>query len=76
MKYVGIDFHKSYSFITEMDDTGSIQHQIKLSNNHDMLKGYVDRLPPQTKIAIEATKAAEKVGNVFTNKSKTMCDNR
>jgi transposase len=55
MKYVGIDFHKSYSFITEMDGTGSIQRQIRLSNNHDTLKGYVDRLPPRTKIAIEAT---------------------
>ncbi|MGB3478068.1 MAG: transposase, partial [bacterium] len=55
MKYVGIDFHKNYSFVTEMDEGGAIQRQVKLSNHYDTLKGYVDTLPSQTKIAIEAT---------------------
>ncbi|MFZ2095537.1 MAG: IS110 family transposase [Anaerolineales bacterium] len=55
MKYVGIDFHKNYSFVTEMNEGGAIQRQVKLSNHYDTLKGYVDTLPSQTKIAIEAT---------------------
>ncbi len=55
MKYVGIDFHKNYSFITEMDETGAIQRQMKLSNDRTTLTNYVDRLPAHAKIAIEAT---------------------
>jgi transposase len=55
MKYVGIDFHKNYSFITEMGETGAIQRQIKLSNNRNTLKRYIDKLPVQSKIALEAT---------------------
>jgi len=37
MNYVGIDFHKNYSFITEMDEAGAIGRQIKLSNDRDTL---------------------------------------
>jgi len=55
MNYVGIDFHKNYSFITEMNEMGAIQRQLKLSNNRHTLKGYIDKLPVQSKIAIEAT---------------------
>jgi transposase len=55
MSYVGIDFHKAYSFITEMDEAGKIRHQIKLSNDYDTLKGYLNSLSSPTKIAIEAT---------------------
>jgi len=55
MLYIGIDFHKNYSFITEMDETGAIQRQLKVSNDCSTLKGYVTKLPAQTKIAIEAT---------------------
>lgn len=55
MQYVGIDFHKNYSFITEMDETGVIKRQVKLSNNRDTLTNYIDLLPTNTKIAIEAT---------------------
>ncbi|MGB3480325.1 MAG: IS110 family transposase [bacterium] len=55
MNYVGIDFHKNYSFITEMNEAGVIGHQIKLSNDYNTLKGYLNKLLPRTKIAIEAT---------------------
>jgi transposase len=55
MQYVGIDFHKNYSFITEMDETGVIKRQVKVSNNRDTLTNYIDSLPRNTKIAIEAT---------------------
>jgi transposase len=55
VKYVGIDFHKNYSFITEMDEAGTIGYQTKLSNDYDTLKSYLTNLRPHTKIAIEAT---------------------
>lgn len=55
MKYVGIDFHKNYSFVTEMDGAGAIQRQIKISNDCTTLSKYIDTLPARSKIAIEAT---------------------
>jgi transposase len=55
MLYVGIDFHKDYSFITEMDEAGAIKHQIRLANNRATLTNYLGRLPSHSKIAIEAT---------------------
>ncbi|HEC78435.1 MAG TPA: hypothetical protein ENI34_04745 [candidate division WOR-3 bacterium] len=61
MQYVGIDFHKNYSFITEMDETGVIKCQIKLSNNRNTLTRYIDKLPADTKIGI-----------IFTNSLKTV----
>jgi len=55
MKYVGIDFHKNYSFITEMDEVGTVMYQRKLSNDRNTLTNYLNLLPSNTKIAIEAT---------------------
>lgn len=55
MLYVGIDFHKNYSFVTEMDETGRVQRQLKVSNDHTTLTNYVNKLPSSSKIAIEAT---------------------
>ena len=53
MDYVGIDFHKEYSFVTEMDEAGVICRQAKLANDPATLKGYLNSLPSPTKIAIE-----------------------
>jgi hypothetical protein len=55
IKYIGIDFHKNYSFVTKMDEAGRIGYQTKLSNDYDTLKSYLTDLQPRTKIAIEAT---------------------
>jgi transposase len=55
MQYVGIDFHKDYSFITEMDGDGHIAREFKLSNDREILANYVNSLSPNTKVAIEAT---------------------
>jgi transposase len=55
MLYVGVDFHKKYSFITEMDETGAVRRQGRLANDRVTLTNYVDTLPSQTKLAIEAT---------------------
>jgi len=55
MLYVGVDFHKNYSFITEMDKDGEVKDQQKIDNDRTILKGYLSKLPSDTKIAIEAT---------------------
>jgi transposase len=38
-----------------MDEAGEIRHQIKLANDYNTLKGYLNSLSSPTKIAIEAT---------------------
>mgnify|MGYP000424447629 CR=1 FL=1 len=55
MIYIGIDYHKRYSVATQMDETGKILSQIRLSNDSDTLLGYLRGLPKGTKIALEAT---------------------
>ncbi len=53
--YVGVDYHKRYSMITQMDEKGNIVDQLRLSNDPSSLTGFVDRLPEGSKIALEAT---------------------
>ncbi len=55
MLYVGVDFHKKYSHITEMDEGGTISRQFRLSNERESLIQYVDYLPSESGVAIEAT---------------------
>ena len=55
MLYVGVDFHKRYSFITEMGEDGTINGQLRLSNDRESLTQYVNKLPSESKLAIEAT---------------------
>lgn len=56
MKYIGIDFHKSYSIITEKDDTGKTLRQFRLNNDLSSLTNYLDQLDNRSsKIALEAT---------------------
>jgi len=54
MLYTGLDFHRSFSYITTMNDRGEIVGQKKLPSNGeivDFLKGYKDSM----EVAIEAT---------------------
>jgi hypothetical protein len=55
MLHVGVDFHKNYSFITEMDTDGVVKSQQKIDNDRTILKGYLSKLPSDTKIVLEAT---------------------
>jgi transposase len=55
MLYVGVDFHKNYSFITEMDESGDVKRQVKIANDRATLTNYIDKLPAHSKLAIEAT---------------------
>ncbi len=54
MLYTGLDLHKSFSYITTMNDKGEIVGQKKLPSNGeilDFLKGFEDSI----EVAIEAT---------------------
>ncbi len=53
--YVGIDYHKRYAVATSMDDKGQVIETVRLKNEPGDLIGFVDRLPEDSKIAIEAT---------------------
>jgi len=53
--YVGVDYHKRYSFATKMDERGQIIEQIKLNNDQETLRAYAATLPRGSKIALEAT---------------------
>jgi len=55
MLYVGIDFHKKYSYITVMDREGVIAREFKVSNDKEALTHYVNELPANAKVALEAT---------------------
>lgn len=55
MKYIGIDFHKSYSIITEKDEAGKTLRQFRLNNDPSSLTNYLDQLDGKSsKIALEA----------------------
>ena len=54
-QYIGIDLHKATSFITRMDQRGRILEQVNLRNDGPTLQGYLRRLRPDTRIAVEAT---------------------
>jgi len=54
-QYIGIDLHKATSFITRMDQRGRILEQLQLRNDAPTLQGYLTRLRPDTRIAVEAT---------------------
>ena len=53
--YVSIDYHKRYAVATSMDDKGQVVETVRLKNEPGDLIGFVDRLPEDSKIAIEAT---------------------
>jgi transposase len=54
MLYTGLDFHRSFTYVTTMNDKGDIIGQKKLPSNGeivDFLKGFEDRM----EVAIEST---------------------
>ena len=53
--YVGIDLHKAKSFVTRMDSQGHILEQINLPHATGALQQYLTALPPDARIAVEAT---------------------
>ncbi|RLF01457.1 MAG: IS110 family transposase, partial [Thermoprotei archaeon] len=56
MIYVGIDLHKNYSYIMEMDEEGKVLYEFKVENDPERLGYYaLSLIPGETKIAVEAT---------------------
>lgn len=55
MKFVGIDLHKRYSMVTEMDGKGKTLRQMRLNNDPETLTHYLHGLQPNAKIGLEAT---------------------
>jgi len=48
MLYVGIDFHKNYSVITEMEEDGEVRNQQKIDNDRTVLKRYLSKPPSES----------------------------
>jgi hypothetical protein len=44
MKYVGLDLHKRYLYITELDEEGKVIRQSILENTPETLRGYARNL--------------------------------
>ncbi len=54
-QYIGIDLHKATAMITRMDQRGRILEQVQLRTDAASLGGYLRRVRPDTRIAVEAT---------------------
>ena len=55
MLYVGLDFHKYFSFLTVMDGQGEIVKRAKLQNHPDTLVSFFGQLEDEVTVAVEAT---------------------
>lgn len=54
-QYIGIDLHKSKSFITRLTQRGRVVEQVELAHASGALAQYLRRLPRESRIAVEAT---------------------
>ena len=54
MLYTGLDYHKSFSYITTMNDRGEILSQKKLPSNGEIVD-YLKEFGEEMEVAIEAT---------------------
>lgn len=54
-QYIGIDLHKAKSFVTRMDRRGRVLEQVELAHATGALQQYLERVPTDTRIAVEAT---------------------
>ena len=54
-QYIGIDLHKSKSFITRVNGRGRVLEQVEVAHASGELQHYLTRLPRDSRIAVEAT---------------------
>lgn len=54
-EYIGIDLHKAKSFVTRLNGRGRVLEQVELPHATGALQQYLERIPPDTRIAVEAT---------------------
>ena len=57
MLYTGLDYHRSFSYITTMNDEGAIIGQKKLPSNGEIID-FLKEFGDDMEVAIEATKQA------------------
>ncbi len=55
MLYVGLDFHKYFSFVTVMNGQGEILKRAKVQNHPDTLLAFFGQLEGEVTVAVEAT---------------------
>ena len=57
MNVVGIDLHKRYMQVAVLDEDGNLIHEDSMPNNsdHRYLERFLDRLEPDTRIALESS---------------------
>jgi len=55
MLYVGIDYHKNYSYATKMDERGEILEQLRFMNDQESIEEFANTLPEDSKLVLEAT---------------------
>ncbi|HAX62389.1 MAG TPA: IS110 family transposase [Elusimicrobia bacterium] len=56
MYYVGIDFHKKFSYGTVMDKEGQIKQQCQIANHPDSVKNFINSLDDKSTVVLEATR--------------------
>ena len=54
-QYIGIDLHKTKSFVTRVDQRGRVLEQIELRHAAGELQRYLEKVPRDTRIVVEAT---------------------
>ncbi len=55
MLHVGLDLHKRFSFVTIMNDEGTVIRRARLANERKVIKGFFGQFEEPLSIAIEAT---------------------
>ena len=55
MLYVGLDFHKYFSFVTVMNGKGEILNRARIQNHPDTLLSFFGQLEDEVTVAVEAT---------------------
>ena len=56
--YIGVDFHKQFSFVTVMDPNGNILEQQQLNHlNVSYIREFFSRFAPNASVSVEATRS-------------------
>ena len=56
--YIGVDFHKQFSFVSVMDTNGNIVEQQQLSHlDVPSIRGFFSRFAPDASVSVEATRS-------------------
>jgi len=56
--YIGVDFHKQFSFVSVMDTNGNIIEQQQLSHlDVSGIRGFFSRFAPDASVSVEATRS-------------------